>query len=117
MQRYKGIKIPTSGRDWQLFTTVRGVGEAAKKMTKGLKKAITELTKLMREERTESVPEIAKMIGYVWKKHIETAMARCKGYGATDTEPRYRAAQALIDKAKQWLGMSGYYMPELGDWI
>ena len=110
MKEYKGIQIPTTGSDWQLYTCSYPCGEAARKLTSALKKAIRFFNKGL------SGPQaIPNLLGDAWTI-VENVQREYSRYGAWDTEPRYVGQQALIDYAKFRLyGHTDGYHPELGD--
>ncbi len=115
---YKGVDIPTSASGLELFSRMKGSGGAAQDILRQLKR---DITRLQREGKTvalvTSVPKMAKLIGTIYKEGVSKKMSEHSGFGATDTEPRYHIAQALVDAAKRLMGRSDEYLPELGDWI
>ena len=115
---YKGINLPTSASGLELFSSMKGSGGAAQDILRQLKRDITRLNK---EGKTvamvTSVPKMAKLIGTIYNEGVYKKMSEHSGFGATDTEPRYHVAQAMVDAAKLLMGRSDEYIPELGDWI
>ncbi|MHC5035282.1 MAG: hypothetical protein ACYTFZ_09620, partial [Planctomycetota bacterium] len=109
---------PTSARGLELYSSKKGAGAAAKEIVAQLKR---DITRLQREAKTLSVvdgiPALAKLIGTIYDEGVYKVMCKHSAFGATDTEPRYHIAQALVDTAKALLGRSDDYMPELADWI
>ena len=111
MKEYKGINIPTTGSDWQLYTCAMPCGEAARKLTSALKKAIRFFNKGLGEQ---AVP---RLLGEAWKI-VDQVQDEYAKFGASDTEPRYVGQQALITYAKLKLyGHADGYHPELGEWM
>lgn len=120
---YGNITIPTTARDWELFTTKKGVGVAARAMTSALKKALkgmpTMLKKMNKEHGAEGLVKVyARALGAVKKKYIDPVAFKYSAMGASDSEPTRAAQQALIDFAKMAIyGATDEYHPELGDWM
>lgn len=123
---YRGIKIPTSARDLELYSGMRGVGAAAQDIVRQLKRDIAELQARGKELAARfdewegyeqpAIKGMAELIGEIYKAGVYRKMIEYSHYGATDTEPRYHIGQALIDAAKRMMGLDDY-CPELGDWI
>lgn len=110
----RGVRIPTSGRDWQLYTVSMNCGAAAKACTSALRKGVA---RVMREgKKARTVPAMAKVIGDAFREEVEPTLAAQSRFGAYDSEPCRVAHQALIDAGKRLLGID-YYCPELGDWL
>tara|TARA_Y100000310_G_scaffold16010_1_gene16067 strand:+ start:76 stop:414 length:339 start_codon:yes stop_codon:yes gene_type:complete len=110
MKEYKGIDIPTTGNDWQLYTSSYSCGEAARKLTVALKKAMRFFNKGL--GGNQAVPNL---LGDAWRI-VENVQREYSQYGATDTEPSYVGQQTLINYAKLKLyGHTDGYHPELGD--
>ena len=82
---------------------------------------VNDITRLNKEMKTLPIsagtPGLAKLIGTIYNEGVYKKMIEHSAFGATDTEPRYHIAQALVDAAKLTLGRSDEYMPELADWI
>ena len=115
---YKGGQIPTSARDLQLFTSHRGSGKAAQEIVRQLKKDIARLHKeAAKIPLSAGIPAMAKLIGNIYKEGVEKLQIRHSEFGASDTEPNYEIAQALVTAAKVILGREDEYMPELADWL
>lgn len=115
---YKGVPIPTSASGLELFSSMKGSGKVAQDILRQLKR---DITRLQREGKTvalvTSVPKMAKLIGTIYKEGVYKKMVEHSDFGATDTEPRYHIAQALVVTAKNMMGRESEYMPELADWI
>lgn len=119
----KLAKNPRSINDWQIFSKP-GAGAAAKALTVALKKSQAVLLQSLRSKAYKDLEpdwevdhenRVAKLIGKVYSKVLYPVMSKFTNFGATDTEPRYVAAQALIDTAKNFYGISGF--TNLGDYI
>ncbi len=114
---HKGVRIPSSARDLELFSSMKGSGAAAQEIIRQLKK---DITRLQREGKklalADDIPGMAKLIGTIYDEGVYKLMLKYSDFGATDTEPRYHIGQALVDAAKSMMGID-YYCPELGDWI
>jgi len=110
MKEYKGIQIPTTGSDWQLYTCSMPCEEPARKLRSALKKAIR-----LVNTRIGGPQAIPNLLGDAWMI-VESVQREYSQYGAWDTEPRHVGQQALIDYAKFRLyGHTNSYHPELGD--
>jgi len=115
---YKGIDLPTSARGLELFSSEKGSGGAAQDILRQLKRDITRLNKEGKKvSLVTSVPKMAKLIGKIYQEGVYKKMCEHSRFGATDTEPRYHIAQALVTAAKILMGREDEYMPELADWI
>ena len=73
------VSLPTTAGDWQLYTSMPGVGNAAKRLTKALKKAI-------REPKREDAAKI-----------MDDALHVDVDFGACDSEPWY-VCHRILDK-------------------
>jgi len=99
---------------WELFESEPGYQAAEKRLNKALVRTI----KAVAKASPCGEEAMAKELGKAASEHMYPAMQAERKFGATDTEPRYRAAQALIDWAKDQLDISrDEYCPELGDWL
>jgi hypothetical protein len=110
MQDYRGIKVPVTARDWQIYGSVPGSAGAARDLTKALKKAFNEFDRTLAGGGTVkgALANAARVIKPVMSKHGK--------YGATDTEPRYVAAQMIVNYAKvKVLGTLGETRYDWGD--
>lgn len=72
-------RLPRSARDWQLYTSMEGVGAAAAKLSAALR------TALKAEGRTRASVQAA----------VSAVMVECRSFGACDTEPRWILADVL----------------------
>ena len=113
MQEFKGVIIPVTGEDWQLYTCSMKCGTAARGLTAALKRAFKHFEKNMGRDGKSA----AETLGDAYKL-VGEAMGKYSKFGACDTEPRGVAKQALIDLAKLKIyGSTDEYHPELGDWM
>jgi hypothetical protein len=108
MIQYKGIPLPTTVRDWQLFSTMVGSGKAARNLTAALKAAFVKFDAMVASGST--VFKALTAAGEV----VNPVMRRYANLGAQDTEPRGVAAQAIVDYAK--LRMLGTLAEKRYDW-
>jgi hypothetical protein len=115
---YKGGEIPTSARDLELFSSMKGSGKAAQAIVRQLKK---DITRLHEEAKTlpiaAGISGFAKLIGKIYEEGVEKLQIEYSDFGAADTEPNYHLQQALVTAAKVILGREDEYMPELADWM
>jgi hypothetical protein len=116
MREFKGIQIPETARDWELFTSMSGSAKAARELTGALKRTLNAFDDLMGKSGEGIAKDLANAAAS--PDCINDAMAKHRKLGAQDTEPRYHAHQALIDYAKlKIFGNTQGYHPELGDWL
>lgn len=114
--QYKGIQIPASARDWELYSSMAGSAKAARGMTAALKRSLDYFEKNMGKSGEGIGKDVALAADI--PKGINEAMRKHSSFGALDTEPRYHAHQALIDFAKlKVFGTTQGYYPEFGDWL
>ena len=114
---HKGQQIPSTKEEWQLYSTMKGAGEAARKLTGALKRALNGFSREYgKTNHGMSNRGAGTLIGKLFEQHIRPVMNEYASYGASDTEPREAASQAIVDHAKRCLGITSY-TPELGDWI
>ena len=111
--KYKGVTIPTSGRDMELYSG-KGAGVAAKAITAQLKRDIARVEAEGKGVRT--VKDMAKLLGRVYKAGVYKVLVAHSRQGALDSEPCYHVGQALVDKAKRMLGID-YYCEDLAGWL
>ncbi len=98
------IPIPKlSANDWQLYSSMQGVGIAAHGMNRALHKAMVYLQKNLPPLHTRSA--IHEVVGSAYRKFMEPAMDSYGKWGACDTEPRQEAQQRLSDAARKVLKM------------
>jgi len=71
------VEIPTTADEWELYSSMKGAGLAAYRLTSALKKA------LVASKRDEAI----KIMG--------DALDKDSDYGASDTEPRAIAESCL----------------------
>lgn len=87
MLKHRSNRLPRSARDWQLYTRMPGVGEAAAKLTAALRAA------LKAEGSTRASVEAA----------VHVVMVSERRFGACDTEPVCTLACFLDRKfGRQW---------------
>ncbi len=110
----RGVRIPTSARDWELYTVSQNCGAAAKACTSALRKGVARVKREGKKVRT--VEAMAKVIGDAFRTTVDPVLSEWSSFGAADTEPRNHAYQALIDAGKQLLGITEH-CPELGNWL
>ena len=120
------LVLPKGYAGWQLYSPEgkeqsKLTSEAVKALNTGMRKATGELKKWMNKNEVNqggaSMGVAAKFLGKIWGKHVEPVFDDSKytSTGINDTEPRYIAAQLLIDLIKNYYGISGY--TDLGDYL
>lgn len=100
------IQIPTSVREWELFSSVPNCGVAAQAMAKGLNAAIGEVERTVKLNDGYDIVYRKALAAY--KKHIdpvENANGRC---GATDSEPHGKAVGKLAHAAGILAGLDDW---------
>jgi len=114
---HKGVRIPSSARDLELFSGMKGAGGAAQEIIRQLKR---DIARLQREGKklalADDVPGMAKLIGDIYKEGVERLQIKHACFGASDSEPNYHIGQALVTAAKQMMGID-YFCEELGGWL
>jgi 6-phosphogluconate dehydrogenase (decarboxylating) len=95
MQEYKGVQIPTTGGDWQLYTTSMACGKAARSLTAALKRSIRSFDRMTKDRSVVN----ALADAYYCESGIYEKMDELSGYGAADSEPRWVAQNALEEYA------------------
>ena len=78
----KQIDLPVTGEDWELYTSKKGCGAAARGMTRALKKALKAYGAGERD---------------AWQRYMEPAFQEYREYGAWDSEPVWVARRAYRD--------------------
>ena len=108
-----GQKVPETAQDLQLFSGMKGVDKAAKKISQALLKAATAFETGDLGEAT-----VPKRLGVAAERHLYPVMEKYSKYGAMDTEPRYVVGQFLVNVAKQLtFGHTEDSHPEFGDYL
>ena len=101
-QMYKGIEIPTTGRDWELFTSMP-CAEPARKLTAALKKAMRHY------EKHRCFCKAWDIVDQVRDQYGET--------GAGDTEPRVVGQAALYEFAEATTRWEAEKLNIEGTWV
>jgi len=85
----KEIQIPTTGDDWELYTSEPGHGKAARALTSALKSAFKRIEKAVFDGKTvpEAVMEASTALSKVQSTYSEN--------GAADSEPNGAKAEAF----------------------
>ena len=108
------ITIKLSADDLQLYRK-KGNGTAARSLSTGITRAIVEVIPMLGS--AYDMDRNARAIGKVFDKHVRPRMNKHAHVGARDTEPRYVAAQTIINYVKDHLGIPRNEWTTLGDWI
>jgi hypothetical protein len=82
------MSLPTTSKDWQLYTSSMKCGIAAQALTAALKQVIKAMDTMC--------PLNAQNVARVMSKHLDPVMSKYAEYGACDTEPRYVARRAIV---------------------
>ncbi len=87
----KEVRIPSTGSDWELYTSSMACGRAARALTSALKKAVAVVDKAAKDgfRPTEN--------GYyeLYEKYGVPVCSKYASFGAYDTEPRSHFIMAL----------------------
>lgn len=78
------VNIPSTARDWELYSSMVESSEAAYELTKALKAAFLEINTTPWTKVYNSM-----------KSHLYPVMEQYSKCGAWDSEPRYQAENAL----------------------
>lgn len=86
------INIPTTAKDWELYTVSMDCTAAAEALTAALKEAIADIS-----EGLNSVDD-------VMHRYMYPVMDKYDDFGAADTEPRHIAESTLtaVARATRW---------------
>jgi len=96
----KTFTLPADAHAWQLFSSMKGSGLVAHRLTKALIKALNKLV-----EVAEETGDLKQGVLAAERMHSKVRYARhASNHGAGDTEPRYVAQQAISDFARAWSG-------------
>jgi hypothetical protein len=91
------VELPTTLREWELFSSRKGCGKSAQAMTKALNAAITDLERNIRAR--DSYEEMRDKYVAAFKKHVQPTAYAHSYCGASDTEPWGKAAGKLARAA------------------
>lgn len=78
------METPKTPEDWQLYTSKKGVGVAARSLTT----ALARLFKEADQRKHEGYGASRHTAGVLIEKHLRPIMEKYAKFGATDTEPR-----------------------------
>ena len=86
------INIPTTAKDWELFTVSMDCTAAADALTAALKEAIADIS-----EGLSSVDD-------VMRRYMHPVMRKYRAFGAADSEPLYIAESTLeaVERTTRW---------------
>lgn len=87
----KEVRIPTTPRDWEVFSDMAGSGRAARALTAGLKKALLVVDKAAKDGFRPTEDGLDELV----EKYVRPAMTKWAANGASDSEPRNHAFSAL----------------------
>lgn len=95
MEKYEcngvDVSIPSTGDDWELFTSSMACGTASRALTSALKKALKAVDGFVhRGEKPVRAAYLAKC------QYVNPVQEKYASYGAQDTEPDTNAALALM---------------------
>ena len=89
-------KIPTSAKEWRLYSNMKGAGGAAKELTSALRLVLKDI----RAGRAVN----AKDIGNSVNTHLYPLMRKHAEFGALDIGPRYVARISIV---RAWCNKTG----------
>lgn len=87
----KSVNVPSSGDDWQLYTSSMACGRAAAALTGALVRVLTEIDQHVSKGYAPT-PDGAQ---HLYSTVIEPVMSKYAKFGAYDTEPRSVAYEAI----------------------
>jgi hypothetical protein len=91
----KVVSVPSTGRDWELYSTM-ACGRAARALTAALKKALHEVDKAAKDGYAPTEDGLDRLMS----KYLDPVMSKYSEFGAYDTEPRYHAVHTLRQATK-----------------
>jgi hypothetical protein len=83
--------LPRTAQDWQLYCSKSGVGVAARSLNAALRRLLKEAE----QYKTQGYVATRQTVGLLIGKHLYPVMERYSAWGATDTEPRCVAYEAV----------------------
>lgn len=86
------IKIPSTGLEWELYTSSMGCAKAATGLTGALKRSFRDFDKNIGTLGTKNAAEKAYKVWY-------DSAEKYSNYGALDTEPCWRACKMIVKYA------------------
>tara|TARA_R100000808_G_C2150545_1_gene159321 strand:- start:2196 stop:2519 length:324 start_codon:yes stop_codon:yes gene_type:complete len=93
MIKYKGVKIPNTAEDWQIYSSMSGAESAAQELTNALKKAFGAFDQYMISDEDTNKTYHS---GYTkFSSELRGAFDTYDEYGTWDSEPRWVAESAL----------------------
>ena len=87
----KSVSVPSTGHDWQLYTSSMACGRAAASLTSALVRVAKEIDKMAKKGYAPTRQGAYKL----YNEEIYTVMSRYSDFGAADTEPRNVAYDAI----------------------
>lgn len=87
----KTVRLPSTGEDWQLYTSSMACGRAAYALTSALTRAVQQLDAQAQRGFTPTPAKLEEL----YSKILGPVMLRYAKFGAADTEPRGVAFDAL----------------------
>lgn len=87
----KSVSVPSTGDDWQLYTSSMACGRAAASLTAALVRVAKEIDAMAKKGYAPTPAGAYKLYNDI----VEPAMNRNSEYGACDTEPRNVAYDAI----------------------
>ena len=87
----KSVKVPSTGDDWQLYTCSMACGRAAASLTA----AVVRAAKTIDEMASKGYRPTEAGASKLYQDVIYPVMSRYADFGASDTEPRGVAQDAL----------------------
>ncbi len=92
----KTLSIPSTGGDWQLYTSSMPCGRPAHALTAGLKRALKAVDKAAARGLALTIfneREVEELV----ETYVRPVMTKWSAWGASDTEPRETAYSAILD--------------------
>lgn len=96
----KPLNVPSTAHDWQLYSSMTGVGVAARSMTSTFESCVRRMEKQYKEVGDLSALGATKM----YREKLTPKMNKLADFGAADTEPRNVALDYLERAVKAITG-------------
>lgn len=110
--RKVAVKIPSTAREWGLYSSVEGADDFAKKIAKEARQALKTLSRKIRGKKWDSWDRTGKANKEILRAardaymQVYGTMESRSGYGATDTEPRANLRWLIADFIAEKLRLS-----------
>lgn len=101
----KEVRVPSTGEDWQLYSTSMACGTAARSLTA----ALVRVLKVLDRHATNGYIPTDEGARKLYDEHLRPVMGKYSAYGACDTEPRGVAYGTMEKTVRTLTGRSVYF--------